>query len=63
MSDAPAMDFTPAFDPHVQDLIAENARQKERIETLQRRLLMREEVLLRIDEIVHGAVQVKGVHG
>ncbi len=63
MSDAPAMDFTPAFDPHVQDLIAENARLKERVEKLQRRLLLREEVLLRIDEIVHGTAAVKGVHG
>ena len=59
----PSADFTPSGDPYVQQLLAENARLKKRIETLQRRLLTREEVLLRIDEIVHGMAQVKGVHG
>lgn len=58
---AAAVDVTPAGDPYVQQLVAENARLRERVETLGRRLRTQEEMLAEIAAIVTGGM--KGATG
>lgn len=60
---APAMDLTPAGDPYVQQLVAENARLKARVETLTRRLTLQDAVLANITKIVIKAGGMKGAQG
>lgn len=59
----PAMDITPAGDPFVQQLIAENERLRARNATLERRLARYEETYNRIQAIVQQVAGEKGVHG
>lgn len=59
----PAMDSTPAADPFVQELIAENERLRARNATLERRLARYEDTYSRIQAIVQQVAGDKGVHG
>lgn len=60
---APAGDVTPAGDPFVQQLVAENERLRARVATLERRLEVRDAVLANIARIVNGAGGEKGAAG
>ena len=59
----PAMDITPASDPFVQQLIAENKRLRARNATLERRLAYFDVTVQRIAAVVREAQGAKGVHG
>jgi hypothetical protein len=59
----PAMDITPAGDPYIQQLLAENARQQARIQTLERRLAHYEQVYDDIAASVQRSQGAKGVLG
>ncbi len=59
----PAMDSTPAADPFVQQLIAENERLRARNETLERRLARYELAYSEIQAVVQRHAGDKGVHG
>ena len=59
----PAMDSTPAADPFVQQLIAENERLRARNTTLERRLAYFDVTVQRIAAVVREAQGAKGVHG
>lgn len=59
----PAMDSTPAADPFVQQLIAENERLRARNAALERRLALFESTVQRITAIVREAQGAKGAHG
>lgn len=60
---APAVDVTPADDPFVQQLVAENARLRARVATLERRLGMYVETYDKIAQTVWQAQHLKGVEG
>lgn len=59
----PAMDITPAADPFVQQLIAENERLRVRNETLERRLARYELAYSEIQAVVQRHAGDKGAHG
>jgi len=60
---APALDVTPAGDPFVQQLVAENARLRARVAALERRLGMYVETYDKIAQTVWQAQHLKGVEG
>jgi hypothetical protein len=60
---APALDVTPAGDPYVQQLVAENTRLRTRVATLARRLELQDAVLANIARIVHEAGGMKAAEG
>lgn len=60
---APALDVTPAGDPFVQQLVAENERLRARVATLERRLQVRDAVLADIARIVRDEGGMKGAAG
>lgn len=59
----PAIDTTPAGDPFVQQLIAENERLRARYATLERRLARYELAYTEIQAVVQRHAGDKGVHG
>lgn len=59
----PAMDSTPAGDPFVQQLIAENERLRARNATLERRLARSELAYSEIQAAVQRYAGDKGAHG
>lgn len=59
----PAMDSTPAADPFVQQLIAENERLRARNATLERRLARHELAYSEIQAVVQRHAGDKGAHG
>ena len=59
----PAMDSTPAADPFVQQLIAENELLRARNATLERRLARYELAYSEISAVVQRHAGEKGVHG
>lgn len=59
----PAMDSTPAADPFVQQLLAENARLLARNGALERRLARYELAYSEISAVVQRHAGEKGVHG
>ncbi len=59
----PAMDSTPAADPFVQQLVAENERLRARNATLERRLERYELAYSEIQAVVQRHAGEKGVHG
>lgn len=59
----PAMDVTPAGDPYVQQLVAENDRLRTRVATLERRLSTQDAVLANIARIVREAGGMKAAAG
>ena len=59
----PAMDSTPAADPFVQQLIAENERLRARNATLERRLERYELAYSEIQAVVQRHAGDKGAHG
>lgn len=59
----PALDITPADDPFVRQLLAENARLSGRVAALERRLALYENTCRQITAIVQRSAGLKGGEG